>query len=70
MKAIETIIYNGKILSVLVQTQSEENKGYISYFIDGLEITDFDKITKQFQRIFTALADNICEGLGLVKWSY
>jgi hypothetical protein len=70
MKALEIISYEGKTLSVFVETKYDDNKGWVSYFIDGLEITDFDKILKRYQRIFEALADNICEGLQIEKHSY
>ena len=71
MKAVEMINYEGKHLSVLVETMPEdETKGYVSYFIDGIQITDWGKLVKRYQRILTALADNLCEGMALTKWSY
>lgn len=71
MKAIEIINYDGKRLSILVETLPEsDTKGYVSYFVDGIEITDWSKLVKRYQRILEALSDNLCEGLGLVKWSY
>ena len=71
MKAIEIISYEGKRLSVLVETmQDDDTKGYVSYFIDGIEITDWSKLVKRYQRILTSLSDNLCEGLALTKWSY
>ena len=71
MKAIEMINYEGKCLSVYVETMpGDETKGYVSYFIDGIQITDWGKLVKRYQRIFTALADNLCEGMTLIKWSY
>jgi hypothetical protein len=71
MKAIEIINYENKRLGVLVETKEDsDTKGYVSYFIDGIEITDWSKLVKRYQLMFTALADNICDGLGLQKWSY
>lgn len=71
MKAIEIINYEDKRLSILVETRPEENtRAYVSYFIDGIEIKEWSKIEKRFQRILTALADNLCEDLKLTKWSY
>lgn len=71
MKAIEMINYEGKCLSVYVETMPEDDsKGYVSYFIDGIEIKDWSKLVKRYQRILTALADNLCEGLAVLKWSY
>jgi len=71
MKAVEMINYEGKRLSVLVETMPEdETKGYVSYFIDGIQITDWGKLVKRYQRILTALSDNLCEGMALTKWSY
>jgi len=71
MKAIEIINYENKRLGVLVETKPEDDtKGYVSYFIDGIEITDWSKLVKRYQVMLTVLADNLCEGLGLIKWSY
>ena len=70
MKAIEMINYEGKSLSVFVETMPEdETKGYVSYFIDGYEVKDWAKIVKRYHRILSALADNLCEGMALTKWS-
>jgi len=66
MKALEMINYEGKRLSVLVETKPEDDtKGYVSYFIDGIQITDWPKLVKRYQRILAALAVNLCEGLGV-----
>jgi hypothetical protein len=71
MKAIETVQYEGKVLGVLVETKpQDETKGYVSYFIDGIEITDWGRIAPRYRRILTALADNLCEVFCLTKWSY
>ena len=71
MKALEMINYDGKILAVLVETKPEDDtKGYVSYFINGIEITDWSRLVKRYQVMFTALADNLCEGLAVQKWSY
>lgn len=68
MKATEIIQYEGKVLGVLVETQpNDETKGYVTYFIDGYEITDWGRVVPRYRRILTALADNICEGLCLTK---
>ena len=65
------INYDGKILAVLVETKPEDDtKGYVSYFINGIEITDWSRLVKRYQVMFTALADNLCEGLAVQKWSY
>ena len=40
------------------------------YFIDGYEVKEWGKVVKRYQRILTALADNLCEGLAVQKWSY
>jgi hypothetical protein len=71
MKAIETVSYEGKTIAVLVETMpDDETKAYVHYFIDGTEIKDWGKIVKRYQRILTALADNLCEGMAVIKWSY
>jgi len=71
MKATETIQYEGKLLGVYLETSTaDERKAHISYFIDGTEITDWSKLVTRYQRILTALADNLCEGLNVIKWSY
>lgn len=69
MTAIETINYEGRTLAVLVQEQ-QPGKGYVQYYIDGIEVTDWGKIVTRYQRILSALADNLCETTGLAKWSY
>jgi len=66
MKALEMINYEGKRLSVFLETKPEDDtKGYVSYFIDGIQITDWTKLVKRYQRILAALAVNLCEGLGV-----
>ncbi len=71
MKAIEMISYEGKTLSIMVETMPDDDKkGYVSYFIDGYEVKEWGKVVKRYQRILTALADNLCEGLAVQKWSY
>lgn len=71
MKAIETLTYQGKVFAVLVETkQDDEVNGYIHYFIDGTEITDYSRLLKTYQRMFTVMADNLCQGHGLIKYSY
>ena len=71
MKAIEIIETEGKRLGVLVETKgNDETKGYVSYFIDGLEITDFSKLVTRYQRLFNTMADNLCKGLAVTKYSY
>lgn len=71
MKAIETIIHDGKIFTVLVETQANDHtKGFVYYFIDGMQLTDWSKLITRYQRIFTVMADNLCEGFAVEKWSY
>ena len=71
MKAVEIMDYEGKRFAVLVETMPEDDtKGYVSYFIDGNQITDWSRLVKRYQVMFTALADNLCEGLAVTKWSY
>lgn len=71
MKAIETIIYESKAFTTLVETQAnDEINGFVYYFIDGMQITDWSKLTPRYQRIFTVMADNLCEKSGVSKWSY
>ena len=71
MKATETIQCEGKLLGVYLETSTaDERKAHISYFIDGIEVTDWSKIANRYQRILTALADNLCEGMNVIKWSY
>jgi hypothetical protein len=69
MKALNTAIVDGKNLTVLMD-ELPEDKASISYFIDGLEITCWDKIKPFYQNIFTVLADDVCKGYCLTKWSY
>lgn len=71
MRAIETIVTENKTLAVLVETMAgDDTKGYVSYFIDGIEVNEWEKVVKRYQRLLIALSDNLCEGLNLQKWSY
>lgn len=72
MKAIETITTDeSKVLAVLVETMpNDDTKAYVSYFINGVEVIEWTKLKTQEQRLFNALADNLCDGLCLTKWSY
>ena len=73
MKAIENLITDNRTFTVLVQTNDnlmDETKGFVSYFINGDEIGDFDKILPRYQRLFNLMADNLCEGLAVIKYSY
>ncbi|MBP9690407.1 MAG: hypothetical protein KBE91_12390 [Bacteroidia bacterium] len=71
MKALEIMDYDNKRFGVLVETRPEDDtKGYVSYFIEGIEITDWSKLVKRYQVMLTSLADNLCEGMAVQKWSY
>jgi len=71
MKSIETIQYMGTQLGVLVETFPEdESKGAVSYYIDGNEVKEWGKIVKPYTRILSAMADNVCEYMGVKKFSY
>ncbi|HRH53293.1 MAG TPA: hypothetical protein PLN38_08215 [Chitinophagales bacterium] len=50
--------------------RNDETKAHVDYFIDGIQVTDWSKVAKRYQRLLTTLADNLCEGLCLTKWSY
>lgn len=69
MKALNTAIMDGKNLTVLME-ELPEDKASISYFIDGLELTQWDAIKPLYQQILTVLADDICKGYCLTKWAY
>lgn len=71
MRSIETIQYMGKQLSVFVESfPDDESKGAVSYYIDGIEIKDWGKLSKPYARILSAMADNVCEYMGVKKFSY
>ena len=71
MKATETLIYENKVFTILVETfENDDTKAHVDYFIDGIQVTDWSKVVKRYQRLLTGLADNLCEGYCLVKWSY
>ncbi len=69
MKATETATVNGYQLTVLCEAD-EHNKAYISYFVNGDQLGDWNVIKPLFQDIFTALADELCRRYNLTKWSY
>ncbi len=69
MKVLEYIEIHGKCLSVLA-IEKETNKAYISYFIDGVEITQWETLPTLYKNLFTVLSDALCEGMKWQKWSY
>lgn len=69
MKTIETVTYMGHNLAVLV-TGDEHDKATVEYFVNGLEISDWDKLKPDFQALFSTLADVVCKNLSLTKWIY
>jgi hypothetical protein len=71
MKATDTIMYEGATLVVLMEIlPDDETKGCIKYFLNGVEVETWDRLNFRYKRIFTALADSLCETYGLTKWSY
>ena len=69
MKTIESLQINGQTLTVLVD-EKQPNKAYVFYFINGVEIKEWQKLSKLHQNLFTTLADSLCDGLSIQKWSY
>lgn len=68
MKTIEQITFGKDVLTVLVE--SKDGKGYVEYFLNGYQISEWDKIQPIFQNLFTVLADYTCDNLLVPKWSY
>ncbi len=71
MKALTNCTIENATLTVYVETfDFEPNNGFISYFINGIQINEWEKIKPLYQQIFTALADDLCKGYCLTKYSY
>jgi len=69
MKTIQSLTISDTQLTVLVE-YGDDSKATVSYFLNSFEVTDWGRILKAYQRLFTAMADTICEDLNLIKWSY
>ncbi len=69
MKQIETILYMGYNLTVLI-TEAQDDKATVEYFINGNQVKDWSKIKPDFQQLLTTLSDIVCKNLSLTKWSY
>ena len=71
MKKVDTLILQGKILTVLVETLPEdETKAYVSYFVNGQQVINWENLTELQRSMFTVLADEICQQSSLLKWGY
>lgn len=74
MKTVESLIYQGVTLTILVTIEevpdAEKDKAFVEYFINGYQVKDWGKIKAVYQQIFTAMADEECNKLSAVKWSY
>lgn len=69
MKTIQNITYGKDELTVLV-TETEEGKGHVEYFVNGYQVTDWTRLKSVYQKLFSAMADDVCNKAGLTKWSY
>jgi hypothetical protein len=75
MKAIEQCTYRGFNLAVLIEPYTEPNDSrdnliHASYFINGMEITEWKNIKPGFQNLLSAMLNQYCEDYELIKWSY
>jgi hypothetical protein len=68
MKTLISAEVNGKTLTILVE--AEGNKATISYFVDGIQIIEWNKISIMYQTIFAAMVNDYCDSNNLVKWNY
>lgn len=69
MKTIQNLTYGKDELTVLV-TELDNEKAAVEYFINGYQVTDWSKIKPVFQNLLTAMADDVCKGYALTKWTY
>ena len=67
MKQTETASINNTTLTVLIEWSEIEKKANIDYFINGYQVTEWNKIKPLFQSILTAIADDLCYGYQLIK---
>jgi len=67
MKTIETIIYMKQELTVLV-TADDRDRATVEYFLNGVQVTYLGALKRDFQELFTTLADVVCKSLSLTKW--
>ena len=69
MKYIEQLTHNHKTLICFVESD-DKDKAYVSYFIDGIEITDFSKLLSIYQKLFDVLRSSIVAENNLQLWSF
>ena len=69
MKYIEQITHNNKSLICFVESDHKDN-AYVSYFIDGMEITDWSKLLLIYRNLFEVLRTSIVMENNLTLWSY
>lgn len=69
MKTLRTITEQGVQLAVVI-TEIEEGKAQVEYFVNGYQALRWSDLKPIYQKLLTVLADDECELLRLVKWSY
>jgi hypothetical protein len=69
MKTLQNFTYGKEELTVVV-TELDEKKAAVEYFINGIQISDWESIKPVFQNLLIAASDDVCNNLGLTKWSY
>lgn len=69
MKTLRTITEQGIQLAVVI-TEIENGKAQVEYFVNGYHMLRWTDIKPIYQKLLTVLADDECELLGLIKWSY
>lgn len=69
MKTLRTITEQGVQLAVII-TEIEEGKAQVEYFVNGYQVLRWSDLKPIYQKLLMVLADDECELLRLIKWSY
>jgi len=69
MKTILLATVETTSLQLLIEVQ-ENNRAFASYFLNGIEVTEWGKIKPIYQDVFKALFRDYCEKNKLLLWGY
>ena len=71
MKYLEIKFLTGVgLFAALADTPQEPKHAYISYFVNGVEVTDFNDLITEHRQEFNSMANDLCYKHGLIKYSY
>jgi hypothetical protein len=68
MKTILLATHEAATLQLLIEVDGD--KVFAAYFINGIEVTDINRVKSIYMAILIAMLNNYCESNKLIKWSY